>query len=170
MIQRRSNKNGGMEVDLNNGTVSRKGEQTTQGHYSGEKTKQNKTHSRGTASRLPPYISWTVRRGGNVNASGRFPGSEKLDQHFLRAASSDASPQSGKINGSGFHTACVVQGPLPASGRTNTALSGLQTQGARSSEACQNTKRPRGCSSALTWSMDTGGRRWCVLAGRDPRI
>lgn len=41
MIQRRSNNNGGMEVDLNKGTVSRKGKQTTQGHYSGEKL--NKT-------------------------------------------------------------------------------------------------------------------------------
>lgn len=45
MIQRRSNNNGGMEVDLNKGTVSRKGEQTTQGHYSGGKKLNQTTHT-----------------------------------------------------------------------------------------------------------------------------
>lgn len=49
MIQRRNKKNGEMEVDLNNGAVSPTGEQTTQGHYSEEGKKQNKTHSRGAA-------------------------------------------------------------------------------------------------------------------------
>lgn len=58
MIQRRSNNNGGMEVDFNKGTVSRKGEQTTQGHYSGEKLNKRKhTQQRHSIAFTATYIS-----------------------------------------------------------------------------------------------------------------
>lgn len=48
MIQQRNSKSREMEVDLNNGAVSPKGEQTTQGHYS-EEGKDKTKPSRGTA-------------------------------------------------------------------------------------------------------------------------
>lgn len=92
MIQRRNSQNGEMEVDLNNGAVPPKGEGQQLKDIIQWKKKQNKTHSRGTAFTTIQELNGMR----DANASGRVRGTEKLDQHFLRAVSSDASRQSGK--------------------------------------------------------------------------